>query len=65
VSVSNIHNNQYTSVILIDLPKAFDTISHKILLHKLDHYGIRGPANNLILTFLERKQFVTINGLSS
>jgi len=64
-SFSNIHNNHYTSLILLDLTKAFDTVSHKIILHNLDHYGIRGPANNMILTFLQRKQFVTINGLSS
>ena len=50
----------------MDFCKAFDTVCHKILLDKLYHYGIRGPAHSLIENYLyRRQQFVTINNASS
>ena len=64
-SFDNINNNLYTGLVFLDLTKAFDTVSHDILLHKLDHYGIRGKTNDLIQTFLQRKQYVSVNGVNS
>ena len=50
----------------IDLRKAFDTVSHKILLQKLYHCGIRGPAHKLIESYLSsRYQFVSHNSTTS
>ena len=52
--------------IFIDLQKAFDTVDHDILIKKLDHYGIRGMANEWLDSFLrDRKQYVSLSGSSS
>ena len=37
----NIYQGKMSSTVLLDIKKAFDTIDHKILLTKMDHYGIR------------------------
>ena len=52
--------------IFIDLEKAFDTVSHDILLEKLDLYGIRGISNDWFRSYLsDRSQIVSINGFNS
>ena len=52
--------------IFLDLKKAFDCLSHTILLDKLYHYGIRGIAHKWMTNYLtNRSQFVSYNGLSS
>ena len=51
---------------MLDLKKAFDFVTHTILLSKLDHYGIRGNAHKLLSSYLSnRRQYVNINNLKS
>ena len=56
----------YSGLVLLDLDKAFDTVVYQILLHKLEHYGIRGIVLQFYQSFLEnRKQCVSIDKFCS
>ena len=61
-----IDDGNLTVGVFIDLAKAFDTVDHKILLNKLNHYGIRGVVNNWFSSYLSnREQYVKIGESNS
>jgi hypothetical protein len=62
--VSKALNKKETAIaIFCDLRKAFDTVNHEILLHKMHKMGIRGVELKWFKSYLSnRKQFVYLNG---
>ena len=62
-----IDEGKTTVGVFIDLKtKAFDTVDHNILVNKLEHYRIRGLANNWVCSYIEnRRQYVCINDSNS
>ena len=44
-----------TTVIYLDLSKAFDTLSHELLLKKLELYGIRGVCNKWFESYITNR----------
>ena len=61
-----IDNKSFACGVFVDLQKAFDTVSHPIMLEKLKHYGVRGVTNNWFRSYLfSREQCVTINNCNS
>ena len=57
--LDNMSKNQYTCSIFLDLSKAFDTVDHKILLHKLYNSGFRGKIWNFLQSYLSGRRQCT------
>ena len=54
--IKNMESQKYTLGLLLDLSKAFDMLSHKLLLRKLELYGIRGQTLDWFASYLEGRK---------
>ena len=62
----NIDQGNTNVVVFLDLAKAFDTVSHEILLNKLELYGISGPTLDWFKSYLSnRDQVCVVQGYTS
>ena len=64
--LNSLESRETPCCLFLDFAKAFDTVNHNILLHKLNHYGIRGTALQLIESYLtDREQCTQLNNITS
>ena len=64
--IKSIEKQKICAALFIDLKSAFDTIDPNILVSKLDHYGVRGKALQLLHSYLsDRKQLIKCNDIES
>lgn len=54
--LESLNSGKSTVAMCLDLSKAFDCVDHRVLLLKLEKYGIRGMANRLIESYLKDRQ---------
>ena len=57
---SSMDAGAFSCGIFIDLKKAFDTVDHSILIHKLDFYGFRGIINVWFRSYLQDRTQITV-----
>lgn len=66
IVLTNINHNYFTTGLFFDLSKAFDLVSHDMLLQKLEATGIRGITLQWLSSYLSnRQQRVTVTKIDT
>ena len=61
---NSFESKHYTLAVFVGIPKTFDTVNHKILISKLENYGIRWKNLLWFISYLtNRTQFIIYNNL--
>ena len=53
---TSLSKKEYVLSVFVDFSKAFDTLSHDILLSKLHYYGFRGIVYDWFASYLSNRQ---------
>ena len=62
----NFDEDYFTFCIFSDLSKAFNTVNHKILINKINSYGIQGKMHSLLSYYLtNHNQYTQCNDIKS
>ena len=62
----NVDNKQMNGLLFLDLRRAFDTVNHQLLLHKLATYGCNTSSIDWFASYLtHRKQYVSVENKKS
>ena len=59
--INSMLNGDQVLATYVDMSKAFDTVKHEILLKKLSHYGVRGPALSWVRSYLANRSLFVLN----
>ena len=54
--VKNLEANKTSVALFLDLSKAFDTLDHDLLLHKMERYGLRGVVLDWFRSYLQDRK---------
>ena len=63
---TKLDNDEFATGVFVDLRKVFGTVDHSILIHNLEHYGVRGISEKWLSSYLTNgKQSVSIDNCNS